>query len=84
MIPVHTKEDFEFFMSQLKETNATLAFYSDFKKIAKNVDDIAISLNMLNFLLGKDNLREAVEALWKRDKKKRRRIYRSSFANCQI
>lgn len=69
MIPVHTKEDFEFFMSQLKETNATLAFYSDFKKIAKNVDDIAISLNMLNFLLGKDNLREAVEALWKRDKK---------------
>ena len=54
-------------MSQLKETNATLAFYSDFKKIAKNVDDIAISLNMLNFLLGKDNLREAVDALWKRD-----------------
>lgn len=69
MIPAHTKEDFEIFMSQLKETNATLAFYSDFKKIAKNVDDIAISLNMLNFLLGKDNLQEAVEALWRRDKK---------------
>lgn len=69
MIPAHTKEDFELFMSQLKETNATLAFYSDFKKIAKNVDDIAISLNMLNFLLGKDNLQEAVEALWRRDKK---------------
>lgn len=67
MTPAHTKEDFEIFMSQLKETNATLAFYSDFKKIAKNVDDIAISLNMLNFLLGKENLREAVEALWKRD-----------------
>ena len=56
-------------MSQLKETNATLAFYSDFKKIAKNVNDIAISLNMLNFLLGKDNLQEAVEALWERDKR---------------
>lgn len=67
MTSAHTKEDFEIFMSQLKETNATLAFYSDFKKIAKNVDDIAISLNMLNFLLGKENLREAVEALWKRD-----------------
>ena len=63
----HPKKDFEAFMSQLKETNATLAFYSDFKKIAKNVDDIAISLNMLNFLLGKENLREAVESLWKRD-----------------
>lgn len=40
MTPAHTKEDFEIFMSQLKETNATLAFYSDFKKIAKNVDEI--------------------------------------------
>lgn len=67
MTPAHSKEEFEAFMSQLKETNATLAFYSDFKKIGKNVDDIAISLNMLNFLLGKDNLRKAVEALWKRD-----------------
>lgn len=61
MTPVHSKEDFETFMSQLKETNATLAFYSDFKKIAKNVDDIAISLNMLNFLPGKGNLREAAQ-----------------------
>ena len=69
MTPKHTKENFELFMSQLKETNATLAFYSDFKKIAKNVDDIAISLNMLNFLLGKENLRDAVEALWERKKK---------------
>lgn len=69
MTMVHSKEEFEIFMSQLKETNATLEFYSDFKKIAKNVDEIAISLNMLNFLLGKENLREAVEALWKRDKR---------------
>lgn len=69
MEQVHSKEKFETFLSQLKETNATLSFYSDFVKIAKNVDDIAISLNMLNFLLGKENLREAVEALWKRDKR---------------
>lgn len=60
--------DFDTFMSQLKETNATLDFYCDFKKIAKNVDDIAISLNMLNYLIGKEDLRAAVEALWKRDK----------------
>lgn len=69
MEQVHSKEEFETFLSQLKETNATLSFYSDFVKIAKNVDDIAISLNMLNFLLGKENLREAVEALWKRDRR---------------
>ena len=60
--------DFDTFMSQLKETNATLDFYCDFKKIARNVDDIAISLNMLNYLIGKEDLRTAVEALWKRDK----------------
>lgn len=63
------KKDFDKFMSQLAETNATLDFYSDFKKIKSNVDNIAISLNMLNFLLGKDNIEEAVKALWKRDKK---------------
>ena len=56
-------------MSQLSETNATLDFYSDFKKIRKKVDDIAISLNMLNFLLGKKNMKEAIQALWDRDKK---------------
>lgn len=64
----HTKKEFETFMSQLKETNATLSFYTDFQKICKNVDEVAISLSMLNFLIGKQNLRQAVEALWKRDK----------------
>ena len=65
----HTKEQFEIFMSQLKETNATLDFFCDFDKIAKNVADISISLNMLNYLLGKKNLRQAVTDLWKRDPK---------------
>ncbi len=56
-------------MSQLSETNATLDFYSDFNKIRSNVNEIALSLNSLNFLLGKDNLREAVTMLWNRDRK---------------
>lgn len=59
---------FDTFMSQLKATNTSLGFYSDFEKISRNVQDIAISLTMLNYLIGKDNLREAVEALWRRDK----------------
>lgn len=63
----HTPEQFDLFMSQLRETNATLDFYCDFPKIAKNVAEIEISLNMLNYLIGKDDLRAAVEALWKRD-----------------
>lgn len=65
----HTPEQFNLFMSQLRETNATLDFYCDFPKIARNVADIEISLNTLNYLIGKENLREAVEALWNRDKR---------------
>ena len=65
----HTKEQFELFMSQLRETNATLDFYCDFPKIARNVADIEISLNTLNYLIGKEDLRTAVEALWNRDRR---------------
>lgn len=63
----YMKEPFEQFLSQLKKTNATLAYYSDFKKVRRNVADIEISLNTLNYLIGKDDLRSAVEALWRRD-----------------
>jgi len=61
------QKDFKTFLSQLKETNATLGFYCDFAKISRNVANIAISLNMLNFLIGKRDLRTAVELLWERD-----------------
>lgn len=63
----HTPEQFNLFLSQLRETNATLDFYCDFPKIAKNVAEIEISLNTLNYLIGKEELRAAVEALWNRD-----------------
>lgn len=65
----HTKEQFKVFMSRLSETNATLDFYCDFGKIKKNVAEIEISLNALNCLLGRQNLRKAVKLLWKHDKK---------------
>ena len=65
----HTKEEFNVFISQLRETNATLDFYCDFPKITKNVADIEISLNTLNYLIGKEDLRTAVQALWNRDKR---------------
>ena len=43
----HTSEQFNLFLSQLRETNATLDFYCDFPKIANNVAEIEISLNTL-------------------------------------
>ena len=45
MQKAHTKGQFDLFMSQLRETDATLAFFTDFGKIARNVDKIAIKLH---------------------------------------
>jgi type II restriction enzyme len=61
---MHTKEEFETFLSQLKETNASLDFFCDFDKIAKNVRQIAIKLNQLNYLIGQYDMEQAVFDLW--------------------
>lgn len=60
----HTEEQFRTFMSQLKETNATLDFFCDFKKIGANVETIAIKLNQLNYLIGQEDMRQAIKNLW--------------------
>lgn len=62
-------KDFDKFMSQLKETNQTLDFFCDFEKISQNVEDIKLSLCMLNSLIGASNLRKSVETIWNRDEK---------------
>lgn len=64
----HTEEQFNQFMTQLSETNATLNFWTDFEKIKKNVASIEIKLNTLNYLIGKQDLRTAVCELWNNDK----------------
>lgn len=61
-------KDFNKFMSQLQETNQTLGFFCDFDKIEKNVENIKLSLCMLNSLLGASDMRRSVEAIWSRDK----------------
>ncbi len=60
-------KDFNLFMSQLQETNQTLDFFCDFQKISTNVAEIELSLNTLNYLIGKDNLKESVSDVWQRD-----------------
>lgn len=60
----HTKEQFNIFLSQLKETNTTLDFFCDFDKIQTNVDSIAIKLNQLNYLIGQEDLDNAIHRLW--------------------
>lgn len=65
----HTEEEFNLFISQLSETNATLSFWTDFEKIKTNVANVEIKLNTLNYLLGKQNLPSAVSELWREDRK---------------
>jgi len=49
---------FEKFINQLSETNATLDYFTDFKKIKGNVNKIEIKLNQLNYLIGKKDLKK--------------------------
>ena len=46
---------------QLKETNQTLDFFCDFEKISQNVEDIKLSLCMLNSLIGQDGYAAKLE-----------------------
>lgn len=64
----HTPEQFNVFLSQLQETNQHLHFFCDFDKISQNVENIKLSLCMLNSLLGATDIHRAVETIWKRDK----------------
>lgn len=64
MTRAHSKEQFESFISQLKETNTTLDFYCDFKKINANVETISIKLNQLNYLIGQEDIDAAIHRLW--------------------
>ncbi len=61
--------DFQLFLSQLSETNTTLQDFTDFKKVSTNVNKIAIKLNQLNYLIGKDNLELAIKELFEENPK---------------
>jgi type II restriction enzyme len=62
-------EQFKIFLSQLSETNATLDYFTDFKKIKGNVNKVAIKLNQLNYLIGKADIKAAVNELYEENPK---------------
>ena len=62
-------KNFNLFMSQLQETNQTLDFFCDFNKISANVAEVEMSLNTLNYLIGKDDIAKGVNEIWQRDSK---------------
>lgn len=63
------KRDFNLFMSQLSETNATLDFFVDFNKIRENVGKIKLKLNQLNYLIGHENIEEAIKEIFEENPK---------------
>ena len=61
--------EFTQFLEQLAETNATLDYFTDFAKIRSNIKPITIKLNQLNYLIGKNNLQEAVDDIYSENPK---------------
>lgn len=63
------KKNFNLFISQLSETNATLDYFTDFEKVIKNTNKIALKLNQLNYLIGKEDLQNAIKELYEENPK---------------
>lgn len=57
-------EEFKAFMSDLLDTHVYLDYFTDFEKCNANVRKIAMKLNQLNYLLGKEDLEQAIRELW--------------------
>lgn len=63
------EKNFDLFISQLSETNATLDYFTDFEKVICNTNKIAIKLNQLNYLIGKEDLHKAIKELYEENPK---------------
>lgn len=63
------EKNFDLFLSQLSETNATLDYFTDFEKVIHNTNKIAIKLNQLNYLIGKEDLHKAINELYEENSK---------------
>lgn len=57
------KRKFEEIMNSLKDSIATYNYFVDFNKAIKNVENIEIELNLLNVLIGKENIEEKFREL---------------------
>jgi type II restriction enzyme len=59
---------FEKFMQDLTTTNSTLDFFVDFDKVSKNTNKISIQLNQLNYLIGKEDIDQAIRELYRENR----------------
>lgn len=52
------KRDFNKWFSSFTDTIATWKYYTDFDKVYKNIDEIKDELNLLNGLIGVENIKD--------------------------
>ena len=58
--------DFNAWLSEFKESISDYKYYTDFDKVYKNVDSVKIELNILNSLIGSQNIENDFKMLFKR------------------
>ena len=57
------KRDFNTWLGEFRESIADYGYYIDFPKIHKNVDAVKVELNILNALVGSQNIEQEFDAL---------------------
>ena len=54
---LHSKEEvFNYLINNLKDSNRTYDFFVDWSKAFQNVSNIEVELNIMNYLIGKDDI----------------------------
>lgn len=63
------KIDFSSFYENITELKVGLDYYTDFQKVIDNVKPISMRLTQLNYLIGQNDMRKAIEDLWEENPK---------------
>lgn len=63
------KIDFSSFYENITEIKVGLDYYTDFQKVIDNVKPISMRLTQLNYLIGQNDMRKAIEELWEENPK---------------
>lgn len=58
------KEKMDYFLGSLTSTNKTYDYFVDFDKVKNNIAEIEIGLHTMNYLIGKDDIREEARKLF--------------------
>ncbi len=57
------KRNFDDIVNSLKDSIATYDYFVDFEKVYRHIDEVKVELNILNSLIGEDNIEEAFSKL---------------------